>query len=306
MKLAKKLIMAVVVLVILAIAGLFFGVDVLAKAGVESGATYALGTETSVSGMNIGIFGGSAAMSKLDVKNPEGFNKPSFLSIGKGEMALSLSSLMEDTVVVPKVHLQDLGLTLLSKGGRHNFKIIMDELKKFESDAPASGDSGSQAEEESGRRFRIDQVLMEDVEVVIDMLGVGDVSELPVRIDRIELRDVGSDSPGGASMGEITGILVKALLEAVRDKAGNVLPSEMLDGLNGGLAQLDDLGKGVGASVGEVSAMIDGQMKDISGGLEGLTEGAGNALKDVGDAGRDLVGEKGLGALLNPKEKEDE
>ncbi len=73
MKRVKKIILIAIVLVILLIGGGVLWIDHLAKLAVETGATYALGVETTLGGMDIGVVGGTVDLSTLNVANPPAF-----------------------------------------------------------------------------------------------------------------------------------------------------------------------------------------------------------------------------------------
>lgn len=310
----KRIIAAVILLPIAAVAGLFVYIDQIAKAGVERGATYALGVDTTLDSMSVGVFRGRVAMNGLDVANPPGFDSDRFLRLGEGRVAVTLGTLMEDTVVVPELRLSGVAINLEKKGKSANYQVILDGLKKFESkgEPPAP-------EKENPKRFVVRLVVVEDVDVAVDLLGIGGgLTRLPVHLDRIELRDVGSESDGGVVLAQLSGMLVKALLEAVVQQAGGVLPGEITAELTQGLAMLHGLGGASIKVVGDVTAIINGQTQDLAG-------LSGRLLQDVGSVGevgqnlregldktKDNLGQEvgrlkdGLGGLLGDRKKSPE
>ena len=73
MKLIIKLACVAVALVLgLVIAG-FIYIDTVAKAAIETGATFALGVDTTVEEVAIGIFSGTSEIAGLKVANPENY-----------------------------------------------------------------------------------------------------------------------------------------------------------------------------------------------------------------------------------------
>ena len=82
MKLLIKIVVVLVLLLVIGVLTTFFFIDRIAKAGVEKGATYALGVPTTLKSADVGVFAGTFAMSGLNVANPEGFDKePHFLKL---------------------------------------------------------------------------------------------------------------------------------------------------------------------------------------------------------------------------------
>jgi hypothetical protein len=109
---------------------------------------------------------------------------------------------------------------------------------------------------------------------------LGKLAEMDVKIPEIRLRDVGSRTGGSTLVANLSAVVIKAVLEAVVRKGGN-LPGRIGADLRGGLSKLDGVG-------GEVV----GQVTRIGGGVGEKVEGI------VGGAVR------GLGGLLGKEEKE--
>lgn len=309
-----RIIIAGFLVLVVGVGGAIMYLDQLGRWGVERGATYALGVPTTLAGLHIGIISGSVSLSGLDVPNPEGFASKQFMGLGDGRVAVSLGSLMEDTVELPELTLRDIDLSLERRGGKANYQPIMDNLARL-----GSGGSGAPAAEQGqpGKKFVIRKVVIEDITVDAQMTSIGgDLTRVPVTIERIELTDLGTDSDQGVLMSELTGIVMKAILSAVVKKAGSFLPEGIAGDLGDGLAKLGNLGETTVAVVGDVKAMVGGELTNISGQgrefLEGLKDGqaiegvrdAAGSLKDgAKDAGKDV--KEGLGRILGREKKKD-
>ncbi len=299
MKKAKKFLIGGVIAVIVLVAAALLGIDRIARVGVETAGTYALGVQTTLGSMDVGLLSGRVGMSALDVANPEGFTSPHFLRMDDGRVAVTLGSLMSDRVEVPELTLSGIDMSLERKQGRSNYQTILDGLKKFESAEAAPKPA---AKQESGKKFVIAQAVISDVTVTVDMLGIGGGStSMPVKIERIELKDIGSDSAGGVQLAELSAILTKAILAAVVSKAGGVLPAEITGELSAGLDGLRSLGGSAVTVVGNVTATVGGEVKQLGTAGKDLLEGVGTTGSEAGRK----VGE-GLKGLLPGKKKEDE
>jgi hypothetical protein len=318
MKHIKKIVVAVICVIVILVVGVVLWIDSVAKAGVEVGATYALGVSTTLDGMDVGMFSGSVDMSELNVNNPEGFDTPHFLRLGDGRVAVSLGTLMEDKVVIPELIFSGLSMNLESKGTKANYKVIMDNLKKLE-----SGEKAPAEDEGEGKGFVVNKVSITDVEVQVDLLPIGGkLTRVPVKIDKIEINNVGSDSDKGVLLAELTGILIKAILTSIVNQAGDLLPGDIADQLNHGLAQLEELGNVSVQVVGEVTAQAAEVAAEVAekageaaeelgkaaeGAAKEAGEAADKAAKDLGkaadDAGKKVT--EGLGGLLGGKKDKD-
>jgi hypothetical protein len=281
----KKLLIAlgiVVLVLILAVVAVFIWIDSIAKVAVEKGGTYALGVNTTLDKASIGVFSGHFGMSGLMVANPSGFATPHFLKLGDGQVDVSVGELNHDVVHVPRFLLANIDLNLDKKDGKYNYQVILDNLKKLE--------SGQKQKEEPqakpGKKFIIGQLLVKNVTVHVDPLGLGATTKMDVTLDEISMQNVGSKGEG-VTVAQISDIALKAILSAVMAKAGNILPADLTKGLNEGLSGLQSLAsQGIGVVSGDLGKQIGNMGTDV----------VGNVSKGVGDVGKTLT--EGLGGLL--------
>jgi len=288
-----KIVLVLAVLLIGAVVGLgFFLISQagnLAKAGIEKGGTYAMGVETTVDSVDIRFLNGTATMSGLKIANPEGYSRPIFLGLGKGAVALDLGSLGDELVRIPTLHLSDVELNLLKKDGKSNYQVILDNLKRFESGANTEPDPDAE-----GAAFVIERIVIKNIDVYAALAPIGgELTAVPISLDEIVLTDVGN--PSGVKMGELMDILVKALLSAVVNKAGD-LPGDMLNELTNGLAGLESLGDlGIGV-VADGAAVIGELGEEAAAMIDGAAEVGEKAVEEAGKAVEDIT--KGIGDLF--------
>ncbi len=285
-------------LVLLVIAGVVFVyyINGIARSAVEYGGTYALGVETTLDSVDVGLWSGELELAGLSVANPEGFEAEHFFRLGKGHVVTEAGTLWEDRVVVPQVTLSGLSMNLEKKSGKANYAVIIDNLGRFESKEPASpGPEPSIPPAKSGKQYIVKKLIVENIEVQVELLPIGgSLTRVPVKIDRIELTDLGSGEGEGVKMDQLIAIVTKAVLSAVVGKAGD-LPAEVLNELGKGLEGLGEIGTAATKVVGEVGNKV-GQA------VEGVGKEVGKGLED---AGKKL--ETGLGGLLEMgKKKESE
>lgn len=294
MKHIKKLVIVGVVLTALLVGALFMWIDRLARVGIETGATYALGVNTTLEGLEIGVFSGHALLTQLRVENPPGFDTPYFMQLGRGSVDVSLGSLMQDKVVVPRLAIFDISVYLENKQGQSNYKVILDGLKKFESTTPEPAST-----DEAGKRFVIEHITLDNINVQVDLLPIGGkLSRIPLKIERIELHNVGSDSVDGVEIAELTGILLKAILTSVAQKGGHLLPDQITGELTHGLSALQGLGGMTVEVVGDWTTIVDGQVRNVAEAGKVLIESGKQISEGLQEIG------KGFGELLKkPKEK---
>lgn len=284
----RTIAIAATLVLVLTFATAAFWIDAAARAGVETGATYALGVNTTLASMNVGILAGSVAMADLQVANPAGFETEHFLALADGKVAVSLGSLMADKVVVTELTLSGLTMNLERRNGKANYAPILDSLKRFESAEKAS-EPAKERPTEGGKTFVIEKLTIEDVKVNVELLPIGgEVSRIPVTIPALELTNVGSDTVNGIQMAEVVDIVVKAILSAVLENTGNLLPADIAGELQNGLKELEAL---------------SGQAVKIVG---SVTTEAGKVVEELGKVGQDAGKgiEEGIGNLFGNKKNE--
>lgn len=285
MKLVKRLVLLVVVLAVLvvgaAVAGLFY-INDLVKVGVEKGGTYAMGVKTTLGAADIGVFSGKAALSDLKVANPEGFKAEQFLGLGSGAVQVSLQSLREPVVEIPKLEMNVIRVSLEKKDGKTNYKVILDNLSKL---SGKGGDAGTPAPkgEEGQKKFIVRDLVIRDVRVSVDMLDAGlPLGAIVVPIERIELKDIGSQTKG-LPLADVAGIIVRAILATAAENGQGIIPTDILGDLQGqlsALGNLSDLGVKLESHVGKELEKAAQQAQDaVKKGVEDAAKGVEEGLK---------------------------
>jgi len=270
-----KLIVAVVLLLVIAVIAAFFSINRIAKTAIERGGTFALGVDTGVESADVGIFSGELSLNGVRIDNPEGYAADHFMELGNGEMEVSLGSLREDVVVLPRLLLTDLKVAMERGAGGTNYGVILDNLKRFEAEEL----------DPDAKRYVINELVISNVNVRLDLFGaVAGIGGIDLPIDEIRLEQVGTAGrQRGVVMGELVNIIVKAVMEVILEEGGSLIPADLQSQLQGKLAQLEDLD----------SLGID-LVSKFTGDLDRLREGLGANLLGEGGLG-DLLGGQGNG-----------
>lgn len=249
-----KLLGGLVLLLVIALVVVGCSIDSIAKAAIEQAGSEALGVPTTVESCDVGLLSASFGMQGLRVANPEGFGSEPFLSLGSGSVAVSAGSLRSEKVELPELTLDAVRLGIVQNAGGSNYGAILDNLERFQgSDTPKEGE---------GTRFVVRKLLISDVLVTVtpdSKLGIGAV-KLP--IDRIELKDIGSDTERGVLLSELAGIVVKSILQ--RATSSGKLPAVIQGALGGKLQNLQ------GAAYKELDNQLDKVKKGVGDKLKGL------------------------------------
>lgn len=273
------------VLLFAALLAVWFYLDTIAKLGVERGATAALGVPTALDSMSLRLFRGECELRGLKVSNPQGFDTTHFLTLKSGKVAVAPASLLQPKVVVPEIVLSGIDLNMEMKNGKANYQAILDQIKKIQQQDSGSGQAGGE-----GKHFVINKLVIEDVTVHANLLPLGGkATTVKIALDRIELKDLGTDTPSGVTLAQVTTEVTRAILQSVAGKGAGILPPEMLPDLLSGLTGVASLGKDTLDSVGGAVKDVGKAVKDVG--------------KDVGKVGKDLG--KGLGGLFGGKKEKE-
>jgi hypothetical protein len=302
----KKGLLAVLIVLLVVVIGVPIGVlvyiDSIAKSAVEHGGTYALGVKTTLDSMDVGVASGRVEMARLNIDNPAGFDTPHFLHLDDGRFAVSLGTLREDKIVSPELTLSGVSMNLERKGGKSNYAVIIDNLKRFESkDKPAE----KKEETKSGKRFIIERVAINDVKVQVDLLPIGgELTRVPLHLDQVVLTNVGSDGDKGVMLADLTAILTEAILAAVVEKGGDLIPKDIAGELTKGLEGLEGLQGAAMQVVGGVTTEVTKQMDQVGKEVgKAIDEGGKQAQQQLEDAGKQIG--KQVGGLLDVTKKKD-
>jgi hypothetical protein len=254
MKALFKILIVLVVLVGLVFAGAFFYVDTIAKKAIEKGGEAALGVPTSLDDLHISLIGGEAELQGLLVANPAGFVKPDFLGLKQGDVAVSLGSLMDDTVRIPRVRLSGIRINLEQKGTRNNIEPILARTKQMAAQGQSTGSSKRTAE--GGKKFIVEYFSLTDVQVDADLDLLGQVSRVNLTLPKIELKNLGAKEQG-LPLEEVIQQVVQAVLSTVQSSSAQLSPA-LARLLAGELKGIDGIrSELIGRVQGDVEKKID-------------------------------------------------
>jgi hypothetical protein len=294
----KKIILALIAIPILLIVALLIGVvlfaNTAAKRGIEAGATYALGVDTSLQSASVGLFSGKFGLSGLKVANVKGYKADKFMSLGDGNVAVSLGSLTKDTIEIPTFNLDTIEVNLEKKDGKANYQEIMDHLSGL---SKGTQPSNKPADQGGGKKLIVRDLTIKHVVVNADLVG-GPIGTVKIPIDEIKLKDVGKGTgkgvaDSGVTVGQLSSIIVQAVLAAAVENGGNLLPADMVGDLKGQLAKLDglkDVGVQVVGKAGEAAQQLgknlQGAAEEGTKQLQKVGEGIGDQLKGILPGGK--------------------
>jgi hypothetical protein len=270
MKLVVRLLIGLVVLLLLVGLGAGLFLDSLAKQAIERGGSHALGVETRLDGADLGLTSGRFSLSGLNVANPPGFARPAFLELRSSELELPLSILLEDRITIPALVLEGVTLDLERNSTGTNYGVILDNLKRFESEPEDSPEDPTHG----GKTFLLQRLVIRDVRASVDLVPVGgDLTKLSLSIPEIVVEDLDSEM----SMSELCALVVKTIVNAAIQSG--LLPEDLLADLRGRMDGLEEMARvQVEQKLDELESELQGQAQKLGPEAEKALEKAGEKL----------------------------
>jgi uncharacterized protein involved in outer membrane biogenesis len=292
----KWVALAVVILVVVVVAAVILNLNGIVRSAVESGTTRSLELPTTLDGANIGLISGDVSLSGLNIANPEGFDAPQMLSLGKVSVDTSYGKVFGKPTNVDAVLIDKPKLVLEFKGTRSNLKTVADKL--------ASGTGGDQPQPTPDPN-------KEPLKLIIDHLKVSGAQveirsdvllkePLLVNIPDVELNGIGNadGNRNGEEIGKVVSqVITRLSIEA--QKSGQ-LPPELAQILSG---DLDQLINSIGGKFEEQAEALKAQAMQQVDALKGQAQ---EKIKDVQGQAQEKIGEleNKLGGLLGGKKDE--
>lgn len=208
MKIFRRIILAVVLLVIVAIVIVYLNLNRIVKRTVESQATTSLNLQTTLNSAHLSLFGGKLDLNELQIASPPGFSAPHMLELGDSKVAVKYGELRKDPVHIESLTLDKPKLVIEQSNGTLNFKKAMDLMPP--------GDSSSQKD---SKKLIVDELRVQDAQVVIHPNLPGVPGELTVPVPSILMKNVGTGdgSQNGAAIKDVVMQVVTALAGSASD-----------------------------------------------------------------------------------------
>ena len=272
MKKARKtlrIILLVIVILMVSVIVLVhvFGNSAL-KAGIETAATKTLNVGVSIDDMDFSVLGGSVGFQNLVVDNPPGYEHDKLLEVDSARVAVSIGSLLTDTVNIKEIKFDGINMAIEQKGiTSNNLQEIINAIPKPD----AKPEEKTETAGKPAKKLHIDNLEITNVIVKVKLLPVpGKADTVTIKLDPILMTDLGSDDK--MDVAKLSSKILLAIATGVAEQGAGLLPEGMTDGMK--------------AALGKVTEFAEEGRKLIESGK---------------DTGKDIV--EGFKGLLKTKDK---
>lgn len=236
MKKALKWIgIGICVLVVLLLVGLTLFGGAIVKVAVNEFGPALLGVPVTLEKASFRPFAGKIKLTKLHIGNPKELETSALFDLDNVEIELNPMSLFSNTIVLHKVTVVAPHITYETSLVGSNIGVLEKRLE------------GGAKKPEAGKKVIIDELTITDAQVNVSVTAAGGYS-IPVKIGRIELKDIGKEQ-GGVTFADAVLIIAGTI-------TGNI----------------ENAATGAGGLVGSGAKAIGGT----------LTNGASSVVKSLG------------------------
>ncbi|MCX8037939.1 MAG: hypothetical protein N3D11_12995 [Candidatus Sumerlaeia bacterium] len=283
------IVIALVVVVLVAVAGVFLFSGRLLKTGIEVGGTQALGVKTSVQKVHLSLLGGELGLDRLAIGNPEGFESDHLFALGHGGVKVDLVSLLSSQAVIHEIELVAPDILIEQKGLQTNLFTVLKSGKSKEPAAKAQEPAKQEKKPagEKGKTFRIEKLRIADPKISVRLLGK---VQPAVTLPTIELTNISNADGSPMVIDDIFRQVLAAIAASCVKNGQGLLPDELLGTMAGEVAALKDLGLKVLDVGGELAEKAG---KAVGQAAKSAVEEAGKVGEAAKDAAKSITDEAG-------------
>jgi hypothetical protein len=254
MKAVKKILTYLAAAIVILIVVLYLLSGYLLKIGVEKGGSMVLGVPVKVGGVHLSVLRGMVTIDGLKVANPPGYKNEYLLELGHGKVAVSIPSLLKDTIHVKEIKLDGIKIAIEQKGLASNVKDLLNRMES--KGKPEESKKAEKEAKRAGKKLVVDQLEITNTEAKLAVV-IGRSAGVNLKLATIQMSNLGADS--ALSVSELTSRIFVALIEGVTRQGAGLLPDDVVSGMKGGLGNIKNLGTEEGKKViEEGSKAIEG------------------------------------------------
>lgn len=260
----KKIVGLVVLVIVVAVAGVFIYLSMnysaIVKAGVETHGPAFTKTAVTLDGVKVSPFAGEVSIQEFIIGNPQGYKTDHAFKVAEVKVAVDLGSLTSDVVHIKQVVIDqpDIIYELGGPAGS-NLQAIQKNVAAASGAGQGKGKGAPAAGGGEGPRVVIDNLYIRKPKVALSAAMLGG-KKVDVPVPDIHLKDIGKDSKGGkgATLADASEKVMDAVLGSVTKAAKSI----NLDAVK---KQMEGLTKGVGGAAGDVGKGVSDTLKGVLG-----------------------------------------
>lgn len=230
MKLVLKLFGGLILILIIAIAAVWYYLGTIIKTAVERGGPELTGTNVQLESASLSPLSGSGSLSGFVLGNPDGFSYPNAFTLGSIDMELDIKTLTSDVIVIKNLSIDAPKITYENGAAGDNFKALQQNIQN----RLGAGEAEAEETEGAAKKVIIEKFSLLDGDITVSHSQLS--NDLNVPMPDLVLTDIGK-ATNGATMAEAG----KQIFEQITKAATKaVAESALLDELNNRVDELKD------------------------------------------------------------------
>ena len=232
LKVFVRFLVLIGVLGIVAVVLVGLSLDALVKGGVETMGPRILGVPVTLEDVDIALLSGTsvqAGLTRLVVKNPEGYETAYAVSLPETRVQVDRNSLLTDTVIIEEVLIVAPAMTFEWSLRGSNLGTIQENVKRNTRSGSDDNDQEKDANPEERQEFdksvHVKKVTVKDAIINVSFTG-GQSEVIRLPLPDLELRDIGNPS-GGTTFPQASAVIFNEIYDAILKavmKPGILLP----------------------------------------------------------------------------------
>jgi uncharacterized protein involved in outer membrane biogenesis len=217
-----------IVLVVAALAVVFFSLNSIVKKGVETVGPQITKVPVTLGAAEISPFSGSGRLTKFVVGNPDGYKTPSAIQVGDVKLGVKIGSVFSDTIEVSEINIQSPEITLEGTLDGNNLSKILDNIKG--SGGAKEKAAAAPASSKPAKKFIVKDIVLAGAKVNVNVSGMGKSLVKTVSIPDIHLQNVGT-AGNAASVEDLTRAILEPVITAAVKAATDELAGKEVEKL---------------------------------------------------------------------------
>lgn len=264
MKTVLTIVAVAAVIVTIIIAVIIISLGSIIEKGIETAGSASLGTEVALSDADLSLLAGRVSLDDLRIANPTGFKTDHLFRLGKAQVTVKPTALLQDEVVVEHIILDSPSLIIERSISGTNMSVVLGNIKRTTIPKKEPETEEPEPEEpEKQKTFRIKLLHITGAEVTFaSFMTAGKPITIP--LPEIKRENISNADGTGMELAQVVEEVLVEMMQTGLAEGKGVVPIDVLNDVRG------DLGALAPELAGTVTDQAEELLEKTTGALRGL------------------------------------
>lgn len=191
-----KIIGNILLIVVILVASIYAGRNILIKNLINSGASNVLATNVNVDSVNFSPFDGIFQMTGISVANPDGFSAGNALYLGGINIKVEAKSMLTKSLNIEEIRITNPEINIVGKPGDTNLARLTKNVSSSSPRSSSTKNSSTEHAKHSEKECNVDVAIryftLQEGKVSASFVGLPEAAE--VKLPVLELHNIGTDN----------------------------------------------------------------------------------------------------------------